>query len=283
MIEFNLEDWVQVGEGGNGKTYASKSDENILLKVNNGKQGRLDFVQTEYEHTKSVLDLGINAPMQYDIVKVGDQYGIIYQKIKNKKSLCRICADDPSRIDEMAALFSEQGKILHSIPCTPSYGRKSIKWRVEDGLKKFRFLLSPKKKRIIRSWLAEMPDVEYSIHGDFNPGNLIVSEGKPYWIDLGRFTCGDPNIDYAQLYFMCVLVSHMKQVQEITHMTEAQLKAFWAAFVKAEGIEDVPAFESKIRRYVVLNNIARQSYQPELPVRLFLLGIFNEIFHEQSK
>lgn len=277
MKEINIDEWTLVGKGSNGCTYASRSDENLLLKVNAGRQSGLEFVSTEFSRSKAVAGLGISTPEQYEIVKVGRRYGTVFRKISGKKSLCRICADEPARIEEMAALFSEQGRILHSVPCSSSDCFKPMKWHVRNGLSKFRFLLSRKDKEKILALADEIPDVEYALHGDFNPGNMIVADGKPYWIDLGRFTYGDRNFDLAHLYFFCVTASHMKPVQSLSHMTEDQLKAFWQAFVRAEGIEDVPAFEAKMRKYAALDHVARQSFQPQGIIRLLLSGIIKKL------
>jgi len=44
-----------------------------------------------------------------------------FERISGKKSLSRICADDPSRISEMAALLASEGKKLHATVCDTTY------------------------------------------------------------------------------------------------------------------------------------------------------------------
>ena len=80
MKEINIDEWTLVGKGSNGCTYASRSDENLLLKVNAGRQSGLEFVSTEFSRSKAVAGLGISTPEQYEIVKVGRRYGILSEK-----------------------------------------------------------------------------------------------------------------------------------------------------------------------------------------------------------
>lgn len=53
--------------------------------------------------------------------QVGDAYGYTFERIKGKKSLSRICADDPSRISEIAALLASEGRKLHATTCDTAF------------------------------------------------------------------------------------------------------------------------------------------------------------------
>ena len=87
----DLNDYTQIGEGGNGKTYVTSADSDEILKVNNARLSTWEVVKHEYDVSKAVASLGIPVPAMYRIVQVGDAYGTISQRIKDKKSLSRIC------------------------------------------------------------------------------------------------------------------------------------------------------------------------------------------------
>lgn len=275
MRQIDLSQWAVFGEGGNGKTYRplDESQDDILLKVNSDAGASLEAVRYEFDSSAAVCSLGVETPAMYEIVRIGDEekYGLLFQRIRNKKSLCRICADDPSKIEEMAALFAAKGRELHAIECTGDFFHPVSEY-VGKGLGTFRPFLSKSQCAKIERWISELPDRRSCLHGDLNPGNLIISEGKTYWIDLGRFAYGDETMDVAHLYVFCVAMSHTKTVQNLAHMTEAQLKAFWAAYVKAEGHtekKDIEDYENKVQKYMALDLIARHGFQPDRAVALF--------------
>lgn len=54
-------------------------------------------------------------------MRVGDCFGMTFERIQGKKSLARICADEPSRIIETASLLATEGKQLHTTPCDTAF------------------------------------------------------------------------------------------------------------------------------------------------------------------
>jgi Ser/Thr protein kinase RdoA (MazF antagonist) len=101
-----------------------------------------------------------------------------------------------------------------------------------------------------------MPDTGTVLHGDFQPGNIIMADEKHYWIDLGWLSQGWYMMDLAHLYKMMVEDSVIPAVQELTHMTREQMLAFWDAFARAyTGTEDVEALNRTLRPYAALDII----------------------------
>ena len=117
----NLNDYTQIGEGGNGKTYVTSADSDEILKVNNARLSTWEAVKHEYDVSKAVASLGISVPAMYRIVQIGDAYATISQRIKGKKSLSRICHDEPERTEEMAQLLCRKGKELFATPCNTEF------------------------------------------------------------------------------------------------------------------------------------------------------------------
>lgn len=265
MKQIDLNEWVLFGQGANGKTYRpADGSERLLLKVNKKEQSTYAFVKAEYDSSNAVRGMGIATPAMVEMVEVGKQYGVLFQRIPHKKSLCRICADDPDRIEEMATLFAQKGRELHAVECTNPLFSSALD-HAREGLDFFSKFLNKSQLAVLARWIDEVPESHCCVHGDFNPGNLIVAGDETYWIDLGRFCYGHKMFDYAHLYLFAQLMSRTKVVQNISHLTEEQLKTFWRAFLKAEGIEGreaVEAFERQCRKYYVLDTLLRHSFQP---------------------
>lgn len=251
-----LAEWKQVGEGGNGKVYENPSRPDVILKVNKERLSNLEFVQHEYEVSKAVEAFGLSVPKVFEIVRVGDAYGTITQKIHGKKSLSRICHDEPERTEEMAQLLGRKGKELHATPCNtdlfPNRKEQALKAVEHTGF------VSKKNLAVIRSFVETIPDKSTCVHGDFQTGNLIQSGDSFYWIDLDRFAYGDPMFDIGHLYQICKVYAPMKQVQDIFHMTEDQFYRFWEAFAQEyTGLEDHSDFDKLAGKFACLDIIIR--------------------------
>ena len=261
--------WTQVGEGGNGTVYENPAEPDVILKVNKAGINTLAFVSNEYKVSRAVEALGIQVPRMYEIVRVGDAYATLSQRIKNKKSFSRICQEEPDRIEEMAQTLCEKGKELFSTPCNTDIfpSRKEQLLRAVDKVK----FISGKERRVIADFARTIPDEKTCIHGDFSMANIIVSEGDYFWIDLDRFGYGDPMFDIGHLFQICMVYSSMKRVQDIFHMSEEQLKRFWTAFAKAyTGEENPEAFNRLAGKYACLDLVVRYELQtPSLIERLF--------------
>ena len=265
----DLGSWNQVGEGGNGKTYENPAEPDMILKVNNARLSTLEAVKHEYEVSRAVESLGLRTPKMYEMVRVGDAYATISQRIKDKKSLSRICHDEPGRTEEMAQVLCREGKILFSTPCNTGFF-PSRKEQVLSAIDKATFV-SRKNRRLIRSFAESIPENDHCVHGDFQTGNIIVAGGLYYWIDLDRFAHGDPMFDIGHLFQICKVYAPMKQVQDIFHMTEDQFRRFWDAFAKAyTGKDDHGEFDVLAGKFACLDVIVRTHFMaPSLPERLF--------------
>ena len=269
----DLSDWIQVGQGGNGTTYENPSQPDLILKVDKKQINTLKFVRHEFEVSKAVEALGLPTLKMREMVRVGDLYATISDRIKDKKSLSRICHDEPQRIEEMAQLMCRMGKDLFSTQCNTDFF-PSRKEQLMRALDKVQFI-SRKNRQILKDFAQTIQDIKTCSHGDFNMGNLVLSGDKPIWIDLDRFGYGDPMFDIGHLYQICNVYAPMKQVQDIFHMTEQQLGLFWVAFAKAyTGQEDHSEFDCQAGRFACFDMILRYEFQKCSLLEKMFFGVY---------
>lgn len=255
-----LTSWVKVGEGGNGITYENPANPDVLLKVNQGSLNNLESIRQEFNLSREVAALGLPTPAMHEIVKVGEDYGMLVERIKDKKSLFRICHEQPERIEEIAKLFCRLFKQLTSTPCNTAFF-PSRKQTALKGLETAAFVRR-KDKALLRDFIGTIPETTGCVHGDFQPGNVILSGEKPYWIDLGRFAWGHPMFDIGHLYLSCVVYSKVKQTREIFHLEREQLLHFWDCFAREyTGQENHAEFDRDASRFAAVDMVVRAFYQ----------------------
>ena len=127
-----------------------------------------------------------------------------------------------------------------------------------------------------------MPDTQNCLHGDFQPGNIIIAGGQHYWIDLGWLSQGWYMMDLAHLYKMMIEDSMIPQVQDLTHMTMQQMNNFWKAFAKAyTGTDHVEALNRELRPYAALDMV-RTSYLHPMTDQRFIEFFKMRITHDLS-
>ncbi len=110
MREVSVEGCELLGKGGNGAVY--RLDDETIIKVYFGRQNSFDKIRKNRENTRDAFVQGVPSMIAFDMVRVGDNYGVVYEMI-NAKSMNQVIADNPDRIDEYACLIADTLKKLH--------------------------------------------------------------------------------------------------------------------------------------------------------------------------
>lgn len=218
----DIADWTLAGEGDNGQSFYHKSDDSLILKLNRGDMPR-ERAEKEFTLSKAVYDSGIPCPQVFEFVTDGTRLGVVGQRIKDKKSFVRMIADDKSLLEPLAKEFAARSRAFHSVQCDTAV--------IQSFKEKARSLygsaagLTAEAKEMLFSYLDDMNDATTAVHGDFQPGNIIRSEGRDYWIDLGDFTYGDPDIDMASLLLLSEYTP-AGVVKFLFHISKKEVKRF---------------------------------------------------------
>ena len=256
----DINQWRLTGSGAHSDTYLCE-DESLLLKLFK-KNATEETATDDYTMAKKVVSLGVATADVFEIVKVGDKFGVIYQNIKNKKSYSRMIADEPERIREFASAFAARTKELHSTPCDTELfeGRTYL---IRKGIENSKFI--GRYKADLNKLVDEIDGCTTCLHGDLHTGNLIRAEGRDYWIDFDRFSYGAPILDIGHMYNSFVAVSNLGFVQKLFHMNKEQLNTFWDFFVEEYydfSEEEAEKFNQTIDIYNALDLIQRNYTRP---------------------
>lgn len=251
----NINDWTQTGEGGTATSYFHKNDENIMVKLFSANVTKYNYAIREFEFANNVIKLGISTPKAIELVKTGDGLtGVIYERIKNKISFSRLCADNPNDIEKYATIFATELKKIHNTKCDTSFFT-SIRDIVIKSINNNKIFSKNIKNKIL-DFVNEIGDTDTCIHGDPHSGNIVDSNGKLSWIDLGAFGYGSPWYDIGGVYFFYIDFIGIQFSKKLLHMNKNQLKRFYKQFVytyaDCKTEDDFIKFTEKAKKAAIL-------------------------------
>ena len=104
-----------IGQGANGKVY--RLDPETIIKVYLNPNSLPD-IHRERELARKAFVLGIPTAIPYDVVKVGDGYGSVFELL-NAKSFGSLIAEQPEEMDKYVKMYVDLLKKIHGTKVHP--------------------------------------------------------------------------------------------------------------------------------------------------------------------
>ncbi|MBQ3273136.1 MAG: anti-sigma factor antagonist [Solobacterium sp.] len=237
-----------IGEGFNGTVY--RVDKDNVVKVYKNADALAD-IQHEREVARLALILGVPTAISYDVVKVGDSYGSVFELL-NARSFAKILADEPERMDWCVTEYINLLKKVHGITVPegklPSSKEKIVKWENE-----IRADLPEAESRKLEQLIAGMPDSDHMIHGDYHTKNIVLAGDEVLLIDMDTLCAGYPIYELAQMYNSYIGFSEYNPeiVRDFQGFSPETARTFWhkclQAYFETEDEEKLKKLEDKIR------------------------------------
>ncbi len=192
----SIEGCQEIGRGSNGIVY--RTDPETIVKVYYNKDALPD-IRHEREVARRALILGIPTAISYDIVKVGDQYGSVFELL-NAKSISEMLIDDPEKnMDECIGRFVGMLKDIHAIEAPegtfPRAKATAIHWAEYLAS----YLPSETYEKLIHL-ISSVPEDNHLVHGDYHSNNVLVQNGETLLIDMDTLSQGNPIFELASMY-----------------------------------------------------------------------------------
>ena len=208
-----------------------------------------------------------------ELVSVNGRAAIKCQAISDKKSFARLCHDNPEKLDDYAVQMAGLAKRFHATDASGKKDIPSMKALMTEAVSASEMLGSKAKKRV-QEFVDSLEDAPNLLHGDFTFSNIIQADENAYWIDLGRAAHGLPYFDLGHFYLFCNIFGRQKRVQEIAHMTDAQMARFWDTFAREyAGTDDITSFNNSCKRFAALDIVLLGHIQPLTFSERFFLGM----------
>ena len=163
-----------LGEGSNGVVY--RYDPEIVVKVYRNANA-LNEIKRERQLARTALILGIPTAIPFDVVRVGDSYGSVFELL-NAKSFSKLIAAEPENKDKYITEFVDLLKRIHSTEVSPE-DMEDMK-AVAIGWAEFLADYLPREQSDkLLALIRAVPDRHTMIHGDYHTNNVEMQNGDP--------------------------------------------------------------------------------------------------------
>ena len=224
LREVSVDGCEVIGSGAIGTVY--RIDEDTVVKVYEIPDS-LAMIENEQKRAKQAFLKGIPTAISYDVVKVGEKYGSVFEMLKasNYNDLLRFA---PERKEATLRSYAHFLRQVHAVEMEP--GELPDARTVYNGyLDALRDHLPQDLFDRLRALFSAMSENLHMIHGDINLKNIKLSGDEPMLIDMETLSVGDPVFDLQGLYVTYQLFPEDEpgNLQAFCGLTEELGDAVW--------------------------------------------------------
>lgn len=184
-----------IGRGYYGTVY--RVDPETVVKVYESPDS-LSMIENETKLAKTALVAGVPTAIAYDIVRVGDSYGSVFELL-NANNFNDLLVENTGRVDEITAQYAAFLRLVNE-QTVPAGRLRSAKVMFLDYLEKVKAHLSGELYERLKMLLSEIPESHNVIHGDAQMKNIMVVDSEPMLIDMDTLCEGNAIFDLQSVY-----------------------------------------------------------------------------------
>nr|MBO4517426.1 anti-sigma factor antagonist [Clostridia bacterium] len=184
-----------IGQGANGKVYRINADTIVKVYLN---PDSLCDIQRERDLAKKAFVLGIPTAISYDIVRVGEGFGTVFECL-NAKSIAKLIAEEPDKLDYYLDFYVDLLKKIHSTVVKegdmPDMKEVAVKWAEFDQ----EYLPKETGDKLL-ALVKAVPKDNHMIHGDYHLKNVMMQDGEALLIDMDTLCVGNPVFELGSMF-----------------------------------------------------------------------------------
>ncbi len=253
--EVSIENCELIGKGGIGSVYRISEDE--IIKVYSSKTS-VESIEQERQLARSAFVAGVPTAIPYDMVKVGDSYGLVFEMVK-ADVIARKFTGEAEHFDEYAKKYAILFKTIHTISLTNS-GLPSTESIYLSYLDQLSDWYDESEIERLKWFIGQIPTKDTMVHGDFHTNNIMVQGDELLIIDMAEISCGNPIYDLASTYFVHVLNAklHPDNVMRFLNVTPETAIKLWDEIVKiyfnTEDRDKIDRYNRIIEKFCLLKS-----------------------------
>lgn len=236
-----------IGAGNTAVVY--EWEEGKVLKLfNHGYP--YEAVTREYDNAMAINGMDFAKPRAYEMITYEGKNGILYDKIEGQSLLDWVLKT--GNLQQCAECMAKTHKTIinNEISNVPDY-KVFLKHHIQ------KVLLTKEKQQEAFSFIDKLEDGNTVCHGDFHPGNILISKGNAFVIDFMNICHGNFLYDIARTVFLIEYTpvpekSHNKNMLQHTKKDLADLY-----------LEQMNVTKDRLHDYLSVISIARKGEYPD--------------------
>lgn len=244
----SIEGCEEIGRGANGAVY--KLDKDTVVKVYFDPDA-FDDIQNEREVARLALILGVPTAISYEIVRVDDGYGSVFELL-NAESFAKILAQEPDKFEWCLDEFTKMLRIIHGTEVPDGKLPDIREMMKKRALLTSRDLPHEQAEKLNRLF-EEIPYDNHMIHGDYHSKNLELAGDEVLLIDMDTLSVGNPIFELGFIYnayvgFYDVYPDSVLDFQGYDYDTTIRFwKEFLPKYLDTDDEEYIRSVEDKAR------------------------------------
>ena len=244
-----------IDAGATAKVY--RIDRETVVKVFNPNSS-MQIIRQENERSKNAFLNGIPTAISYDLVKVGDCYGSVYELL-DAQDFLTILENDKAHLDAHIQRFARAIKAMHQIEVDPVKFPPTKQGSLA-ALPMLSVVCTPEEIDKLRRLYEIIPDRTTFLHADCHPGNVMVQDGEFVFIDLMTCGSGHPVFDLGSMcsaYHMPPKFGGREESPLLRNFTEEESARIWDMYLRTYLDTQNEALLQKAERQITAISAAR--------------------------
>ncbi len=195
LREISVDGCEIIGKGFFGTVY--RIDDETIVKVYRAGDS-LAMLKKEKKLAKTALIAGVPTAISYDIVKVGDRYGSVFELLY-AKTFNDLLVENPKKLDIIVRQYAEFLRLVHSKE-VPEGRLASAREQFLGYLDIVEKYLEPGMYPKLKALISAVPEQRFIVHGDAQMKNIMLTDNGPMLIDMDSVCAGHPIFDIQSFY-----------------------------------------------------------------------------------
>ena len=261
LREISVEGCKKIGAGVNSKVF--QLDNDTIVKIYN-KNFPVEKITEEINIAKKIFILGFPTAISYDVVKCGENLGVVFEKIGDSFSIGKYITNYPEKFFDAIKKMAELLKNIHATKIENPEDLPSLKerWKNYADNENMKNFYSTKEIKTLKKIVEKIPERLSLIHCDFHSGNVLFQSGELIVIDVGDVGFGHTFFDFAQI------IKNRKYILEIlakNPVFDSMKNDFISTFGMSEE-KILSSYDNLIKFYFGFNDIETKKFFDEYEI-----------------
>ena len=221
LRRLSVEGCEVIGIGGVGTVY--RLNEDTIIKVFRAGTD-IEDVRGEITMAKEAFVMGMPTAISFDIVRVGEQYGLVYEML-HAETLSACIRREPDKVDAFARQYADLFRQMHQIEVPAGSSVPDALQHDREQVMHIRRYFPQESIDLLLQILDAVPAERRLLHLDLQTKNAMVQNGELMLIDMGEVGYGHPLLDLGHAY--SAMVTLVGEYEKIIGMPQTLGTELW--------------------------------------------------------